>query len=257
MAALSVPGASTINDAIRSLEEDKNLIKERYHLAFQDVYFFTNESNLLHEEIAKIPLKKNSVCFGVSGTFNYDIICLRKPEKYAIFDINPRNKEMHETVFKVIRESSNRFEFINKIKECKELFQKKGLGLLQQLGATDPIKLEEMVKDKYNWLGSDKNFEFIKRYITEDRIILTTLDIVEDEKFKKIRDIISESGLNVDMIYTSNILQWLSPGFSRGVNDKEKYGKSLKYLSDLNEHVYVLSSIYDDKGMIQILTKTS
>ncbi len=141
---------------------------------------------------------------GAGGFANLDIIAAVRSERAVLFDINTRQAEMWEVVERVIAQSDNRSEFVEKF--TLELISMRAIhGDADLIG----MKVREEMKRGLSWLGSDKNFSYIKELFAEGKIGWICLDITDKNGFSELFWVLKNEGCSVQTFYRCNIPEFL------------------------------------------------
>jgi hypothetical protein len=219
-----------LSQRIRSLNNDT--INRRDYC-----YITTNETGI--SNIRKILQTKkrheNSCHIGVSGYYNFDIMCITRPSRCILFDNNINQIRFLKYTLDHIKKSCTRFIFYDNI--CKFLFQTDEImksvhkSLIEDYGfhnynmeklhesgimfwpniSDDNFSLTPSKEIKYellridSWLGSDENYKYIQELALNDKISIICEDIRNTSRFVKIINILQSSNIQIDTIYLSNI----------------------------------------------------
>ncbi len=195
-------------------------------------YLLSNENyGNTYEILKRRPLMQNGAILGVGGTFNYDLICLRKPKVAIIFDFNPANITMHQDIQYCIESSGNRFECFEKIKQLSQYFFNPE-RLFYSSSAKDYTKksdFEREISRQYSWLSSDENFRTIQEYVQNRLILCINLDICQTDKIIQLKQELKKRAFVVDCLFISNVKDWI---FEAIKELKESMAASISELKD-------------------------
>lgn len=197
------------------------------------IYISTNESNFrgVQTILAQEERKENACHIGFSGWYNLDVVATRRSSYAVVCDFNPQNQKFLAKTLHLIKESSNREEFVNNM---VEYLDKSTISFSPNLNDDLPEYSEgyspqeevrrELTRDG-SWLASDEKFEYIKTLAENDKFALITEDVRNTKTFKKIAKILKKNRLQVDTLYLSNISKYMSG------KDRNKFVKTVEALS--------------------------
>ena len=238
-------------------------IKLHHNLNLESIhacYIGTNEQNLtMIHHLLNQPCKKtmDTQChIGVSGYYNFDLICWRKSDRAILFDCNPNQVTFMKHTLNMIRTCPSREQFkiqmlhYFKIKKdaflggvgekcnykdamlfCPNISEDDSYkGLFE---ATEEIQLVFEFKRPLSWLYTDESYLYIKNLIIQDKIAIFCEDITNTPTFNKINQLLIDNHIHVDTIYVSNLFNWLN-------TTHNNYYNTIKLLS--NHKTYIIES---------------
>lgn len=172
-------------------------------------YVLTTEVNQLHvlQELRTIFPQKEGLFLGFAFEFNYHLLAER-PVKFAwICDINKKMHTLYTFIQTTILTSPNRAAFISAFR--KEISQNHDYYFGCLTGFEDKV-IDHYLKEEFSWLYSDEKFLRIKNLYANKKICHAHLDLVEDSYFfGKLKEWADSNQLQFDVIYLSNIPEWL------------------------------------------------
>jgi hypothetical protein len=203
------------------------------------VYINTNECGVaeLCEAMTQIKAKPNGCHIGFSGWHNFDIMTQRKSARGIICDINPENALFIHYVLNVVRQSSSRDDFMEKmiafVQSIPSLISYvRNPGPIHPLAfqvnvSEDPLyrayrdevtrstaddtiaQIKTELKRPTSWLFTEERFQFIKALAENDLIVTLTEDICATKTFFDIVSLLRRNGQHIDSLYVSNIVDGL------------------------------------------------
>lgn len=196
------------------------------------IYITTNETNLeatrkLFENQPRPINEIQTIHIGCATWHNLDIICARKTSYGLIVDFNPKNADFINKTIELIDKSENRHAFkehMNTYLNSLEGKQKDLFFHWDQKGKPTE-RIENELSREGSWLQSDENFLFIKKQVSNMRLIAITEDITNYVKFAQIRKFLDKHNIIIDTLYLSNICN-----FMRTISEKDEFVKSIKLL---------------------------
>lgn len=194
------------------------IVQEKFqpiHKCLGKVFVVMNESSHEHSRaiLEKESKPANSCHIGCGGWHNFDIMSLRKSDYGVIFDYFPQNKYFIDITLKLIVQSENRFNFIERMNEYLK-FNKIPLDT-----SHDRIRTE--INREGSWLSSDKLYEHIKSLALQNKIATFTGDTLNEKVFRSLSSLLKESNYNIDTVYLSNIRAFIRE------SDKPKFINSI------------------------------
>lgn len=170
-------------------------------------YVRCNEGNQLVtlEALKVLPKVENGCHIGFSCWYNLDVIALREPQLAIICDINKQMFGIYSLIEKNVIESNTPKEFL-------ERFQ---AGLPENVRAVFDIRggiggIDNLLTDQNGWLGSQKNYDAVRKMHLEGRVKYLPLNIAETGgAFEQINRWLGDNDLVCDTLYASNIREWL------------------------------------------------
>ncbi len=152
--------------------------------------------------------KGGGIHLGAAGFLNLDIIAVRQSQLGIFFDANPNMGIVLELIQKAILPAKDRTEFMNLLCEGLEGKTKELFGTRLNFEHNEELVRYEL-NNKFGWLASEKKFRYIKRMFREGKIIFVNLDLLDENSFGKLAELIKVYGYEVDTIYASNIQNWI------------------------------------------------
>lgn len=172
-------------------------------------YIMTTEVRQLETlaQLQNMPPAEEGLYLGFSFEFNYHLLAER-PVKFAwICDINKWTHSLYTFIQKTIVTAPNRDAFMHAFME--------EITLHHQTYFLCPTSFEEKVRlhymtHEFSWLYSEEKFLRIKQLYLDHKIVHVNLDVVEDAYFfGKLKDWADHHSLHFDVVYLSNIPEWL------------------------------------------------
>ncbi len=186
---------------------------------------------------------------GTSGFHNFDMLCVLRSKLCILFDYNVNQTMFMEQTLKIIRNNTNRFDFVrnmaNYLMILRNISNKEASRLYKEHGFRNMIKVSNLLNEScirfypnlsedpsyYNnmlcedeidevkyeltrngsWLSTDDNYSFIRSLVLDNKITIMCADIQNTSAF-----------LNMfpNIIYLSNIANY--------IDNKESYIMTLK-----------------------------
>lgn len=172
-------------------------------------YVITSEVGQLETltQLKNMPPPEEGLYLGFSFEFNYHLLAER-PVKFAwICDINKRMHILYDFIQKTIVKTSHRQAFMQLFME--EITRNHETYFLCQTGFEEKVSMHYL-NNEFSWLYSDEKFLRIQQLYLDQKIAHVNLDVVEDAYFfGRLKDWASEQNLKFDVIYLSNIPEWL------------------------------------------------
>ena len=194
------------------------------------VYITANDfdfENSIQEMNISCP--ENGTHVGCAGWHNLDIMAIRQSSFGIIIDLNANNEKLMDLTSDVITQSRNREEFIEvMIQRLHSISIQLGEDILNR-------SLEQRVRDQLitrcSWLASQASFEYIQNLFKTGRIIAVTLDMRQEEKFKKLACIFKNNHLKVDTVYLCNTRYFIEGA------DQQKFANAINHIIEDNTFV--------------------
>lgn len=173
------------------------------------IYLTTNESGLEETKdfLTKTPQINQGCHIGCAGWHNFDIMVLRKSAYGLILDFNPENKKLMEETLTILKESTTREIFVEKMGDYLDKKLMKFCPKVDAVKGTLTAKEEMMVEFKRegSWLAKEESYDYIRKLALKDKIAAITEDIRNTKRLAEIPDELNKFGVAVDTIYLSNI----------------------------------------------------
>lgn len=193
------------------------------------VYLGTNETGLENTftQLSTFPQIVESCHVGFSSWHNFDIAAQRRSSRVIICDINPENALfLHETL-RILRNSRSPQDFIVQMIAYVDgnefVTDGKGIILTENVErsirfspniSSDPLyreasgiqdELQIELRRSTSWVSDVQRFIHIRNLALKDKIALLTENICATQTFSTIAKLLTENGIQIDTVYTSNI----------------------------------------------------
>ena len=159
-------------------------------------------------ELNDYPAKENGVYVGFAFEFNYHLLAQRPMQMAVICDINARMHKLYDFVAKTIIHCSTRTAFLAKFRTELET------NVMYYYG-TNEIDIDAIINyysnKEFSWLSSEERFLQIKSLYQENKIVHLNLNLSEDiDFFGNLKKWMDHKGYELDVVYVSNIPEWLN-----------------------------------------------
>ncbi|HEY5236704.1 MAG TPA: hypothetical protein VIJ14_11040 [Rhabdochlamydiaceae bacterium] len=185
---------------------------------------------------------KRRVHIGFSGWFNLDLMAVTHPAYGILCDYDNKMMDIYRGIGESLNKSANRREFVSNF----EMFINENS---QQLFSLPPAEIPKLFNIRNelqrpgSWLASEASFQVIKNLSTSGRLIFLNVDITDKQAFIQLKSWLDESHLELDTLYTSNIIDWL-----QGELPQQSYILNLKMVSTPNTRFIEARSIIPQKS---------
>ncbi len=173
---------------------------------------------------------ENRVHLGFSVWFNFDLMSVTKPAFGIICDVDDHVIDIYSGIQQCILESPDALTFVDKfrnflIENAESFFAGLPPGEIKKLFDIDA----ELVRPG-SWLQTPEKFQAIKALHEDGRIRYLNLDITDKNGvFTGIATWMSSNKLELDTLYTSNIIEWL-----QSETPRTSYLKNLQGICSVN-----------------------
>jgi hypothetical protein len=196
-----------------------------------DVYVACNELEI-DQTLAKIDrLKddKKAVYVGFSCNFNFSAIAKRRPSVAFICDINVRTQQVVRFIISQIKQSAQMADFKLQF-HAHLLANAKPYFAFTQLDEAKKYVDEEVAKCEKQgaWLTSEEDYQFLRQLALKGAIHYLNLDMTDTVSLIKLRDWIDTQGKQLDLLYLSNVPEWVK---------RSHFKKHQKMLSDIKKFI--------------------
>ena len=176
------------------------------------VYLVANEIKDGVADTLKESMPTNTnqgIHIGCAGLYNFDIMCIRKPEYGLIFDYNQNNKKFINQTIDFIKKAATREEFA----KCMQIYINDDKAAKNQLFAWKDNQQQAQVYENFkdecgrqgSWLSSDDNYKYIRDLVRQDHILAISQDITNTKAFTNIVASLKSNNIPIDTVYLSNI----------------------------------------------------
>jgi hypothetical protein len=158
------------------------------------------------------PEKKVHIGFAV--WFNLDIMALTKPAYGILCDYDNKVMDVYQGINESLQKSGSRREFVTNF----EMFLNQNSEQLFSLPPAEIIKLfniQQELTRPGSWLASEESFQSIKKLSESGRLLFLNVNILDKEAFLGFKTWLDTNHLELDTLYTSNIIDWLQDGLQR------------------------------------------
>lgn len=218
-------------------------------------YVGTNETGLsLTKESLVKNGKENSfggeIChIGTAGWYNFDIMCITKPNRCIIFDYNSNQITFLKQTIRHIKDGRTRYQFVESMKEYLDannnIKNNEHMRIIKDYGynvnskiydclhkscllfwpniSDDPsysnnnnihCEIMDQIKCELNrkdsWLSTDSNYSYVRDLVIADKIAILCENFTNIVTFKYIVNLLSENSISIITLYLSNISDYIS-----------------------------------------------
>ncbi|HEX2579107.1 MAG TPA: hypothetical protein VHK67_01725 [Rhabdochlamydiaceae bacterium] len=171
---------------------------------------------------------ENRVHLGFSVWFNFDLMAVSKPSYGIICDVDDNVMDIYKGIAGALEKSSNRGEFVTYFRQFLEASS-------EHLYALPPEEMSklfdidaELIRPG-SWLSSEASFQVIKNLATKSRLLFLNVNITDKQAFIQLKTWLDTNHLELDILYASNIIDWLKDELSQ-----QSYLLNLKMVSTSN-----------------------
>ncbi len=158
------------------------------------------------------PQKRVHIGFAV--WFNLDIMALTKPAYGILCDYDNKVMDVYQGIGESLKKSGNRREFATNF----EMFLNQNSERLFSLPPAEIIKLfniQQELTRPGSWLASEESFQTIKNLSQRGCLLFLNVNILDKQSFLGFKSWLDTNHLELDTLYTSNIIDWLQDGLQR------------------------------------------
>jgi len=148
------------------------------------------------------------VHLGFSVWFNLDLMAVTKPSYGILCDFDNKIMDIYGGIGECLVKSSNPREFARYF----EMFLNENCQQLFELPPTEIPKLFDIHRELTrpgSWIASEASFQVIKNLSQRGHLLFLNLDITDKDSFLQIAEWLHHNQLELDTLYTSNIIDWL------------------------------------------------
>lgn len=183
------------------------------------------------QQILRIRSVIHDTILGVGGFFTLDIASFhRKIHHIIIFDRGARVAHFWHAAEKIISESDDRLEVIQKIKmllrtESEYYFRNDGIfsdsfsDSPKTVAGRECVAFDEAVESNYSWLSDQDRFENIKRIFKNNCFYFRRVDLFNRRSMECFKRLLDAQNIKLDMAYLSNIGEYCvnEEDYQRGI----------------------------------------
>jgi len=153
-------------------------------------------------------LSTKKVFLGFSVWFNFDLISSTKPAFAIICDIDNHVINIYKAISEGLKISDNRFKFMEYFRDYL-LNNSDKLFKLEETEVEKIFKVENELTRAGSWLSLEQHYQAVRELHQKGCILFLRLNITDDvDLFKRIANWMKENELELDTLYTSNIIEW-------------------------------------------------
>lgn len=202
-------------------------------------YIITNETGLedIQEKLRLCNIAM-SCHLGVSGWYNFDLMCITKSSRGIILDYNCNQVSFLKQTLIILKNSYYRACFVedfikylrameNRMAEVRRqivhdygfhnqniayniLHDSCTLFYINIKDGRDPIEQvnHELIRNG-SWLSTDNNYNYIRNLALQDKICVICEDITNTSNMRRILDLLDWNGITLNTVYLSNAMDYI------------------------------------------------
>lgn len=145
---------------------------------------------------------------GFSAWFNLDLMAVTQPAYGILCDYDNKMMDIYRGIEGSLDKSDNRYEFMNHFRVFLEQNSESLFGLPPE-EVTHFFNIQAEPKRPGSWLASEASFQVIKNLSVKGHLLFLNVDITNKQPFIQLKSWLDKNHLELDTLYTSNIIDWL------------------------------------------------